>query len=56
MGAINKSYVPDKAYRKVEEKSMEAFKMMMKRNPNSQERERISNSVREQARRLNEGR
>lgn len=53
---IKKSYVPDKAYRKVEERSMEAFKLVMKRNPTRQEQEKISHSVKEQARRLNEGR
>jgi hypothetical protein len=50
---LKRSSVPREAVKKVEEKSLQAFRQVMGRNPNSREAEKIVKSVHEQARRLN---
>lgn len=50
---LKKSFVPREAVRKVEERSLQAFSQIMKRNPNAKERDRIISSVHNEAAKLN---
>ena len=50
---LKKSFVPREAVRKVEERSLQAFSQIMKRNPSAKERDRIISSVHNEAAKLN---
>jgi hypothetical protein len=53
---LKRSSVPREAVKKVEEKSLQAFRQVMGRNPNSREAEKITRSVHHEANKLNRDR
>ena len=53
---LKKSSVPREVVKSVEKKSLEAFRNVMGRNPNSREADKIVKSVHNEANKLNRGR